>query len=123
MSSDLLPDCHERESKEEPKGSAELRDQGGERVEEDLFLDLGCLGRRPECQHRRVGKDFWGALYKLVFFVMTRLLALSHLYYLVTICIAQCPVNPFKLSELLFTFANCSILMTPLVLGKPAANP
>ena len=78
-SSDLVPDCQEGEPKEKPQRSTKLCNQGGEGVEQDLFLNLGCMGGRPEGQDRTLGHDFWAAIYKLVLLVMAWPHAPSHL--------------------------------------------
>ena len=121
-SSDLLPDCHEGKSKEKAQGAAKLSNQGGERVKQNFLLDLGCMGCRPEAYEWRIDQDFWAALHKLVLLVMARFRASSLLYDLICICIAQSLPNLFKLFELLLIFADSSILLTPLVPRKPAAN-
>ena len=37
--SDLLPDCHEREAKEEAEGASKLSNEGGERVMKNFLLN------------------------------------------------------------------------------------
>ena len=53
---------------------------------------------------------------------MARLLTASHWFYLVTIGVAQRPVNLFKLSQLLLPSAHSSTLLTPPVPWKPASD-
>ena len=87
-----------------------------------IVLHLCCLGGGPEGYDRRPCEDFWAALHKLVFLVMAWFRASSHLYYLLTIYVCQSHVNLFKLSDLFPTFAHSSILLTPLVPRKSAAD-
>ena len=53
---------------------------------------------------------------------MARLLAPSHLYYLLAICVGQLQVNLLKLSDLFPAFADSSVLLTPLVPRESAAD-
>ena len=97
--SDLLPDCDEREAKEESQGASEIGDQGEKGVEKDLLLnlskinlqlheyDLGCAGNCPEGDENLVlwcrshGVFAWSAARELVFLVAARLLTSSNLEY------------------------------------------
>ena len=65
VSSYLLPYCKERKSKKEPKRAAKLGDQGGERVEQDFFFDLGFMGgSRPEGNRSWIRDWIWAAFNK-----------------------------------------------------------
>ena len=99
VASDLLPDCDEREAKEESQGASEISNQGEKGVEKDLLLnlskinlqlheyDLGCAGNCPEGNQNLVLRCrchcvfVWSAACELVFLVAARLPTSSNLKY------------------------------------------
>ena len=127
--SDFLPDCQEWKAKEETQGASELSNKGGERIEKDFFFSPGFVRRHPESNQfwrRWLWADFWhhfgAACRKFVLIILARLLAASHIYYFIRFCVEELFVNLLKLFKLLVRFTNHSILITPLVPRKSAAD-
>ena len=53
---------------------------GGERIEEDFFLNLSFARRRPKHHSRSSWINFWAALNKLILIVLAMLLASGRLF-------------------------------------------
>ena len=108
-------------AKEKSKRATKLSNQGGERIEQDLFFHLGFMGSRPEGNGRRLCKWIWATFHELVLLVIARHPASSDLCYGISICVHQGPVNTFKVTELFFGTDN-SILLTSAIPRKPAVD-
>ena len=56
--------CEERKAKEKAKRATKLGDQGGKRVEQDFFFDLGFMGGSPEGNRSWIRDWIWAAFNK-----------------------------------------------------------
>ena len=74
---DSIPDVHKGDAKKESKGSSELCDKGGPRIDKLLSFDQGAVGDGPQGEEELVGDEGADVLlpHQVVLLVEARLLA------------------------------------------------